>query len=90
MAEGDRTFTVTVVRPGGALPHVEVGAYEYVAGWLPFPGDTITVSRIGSRNETSPAELQGFVTRVNPLATTPISVTIGAGVPPDAPDVDAA
>jgi hypothetical protein len=89
MAEGKLTFAVTVVRPGGALPQIEVGVYEYLAGWLPCPGDTITVSRIGGGDESAPAELQGFVTRVNPLATTPISVTIVTSQP-DAPDYYAA
>ena len=71
----DRTFTVTLLKPGHGLPYIEVGAYEYVAEWLPSPGDTITVSRIAAGDGAVPVEVRGFVTRVDPAAETPISVT---------------
>jgi hypothetical protein len=62
-------FSVTLVRPG-AWPSVEVGAYEYVGLSLPLVGETVTVRKAG-RDE----ERRGYVTRVMPWATTPISVT---------------
>jgi len=73
--EHDRTYAVTLMRPGPALPYIEVGAYRYVAGWLPSPGDTITVSRATGAGDEDPVEVRGFVTRVDPAAETPISVT---------------
>jgi hypothetical protein len=66
------TFSVTMIWPG-AVPFVEVGAYEYVGLSLPSVGETITVRKAGGGGG-----LHGYVTRVAPSASAPISVT---GVP---------
>ena len=62
-------FSVTLVTPG-TWPSVEVGAYEYIGLSLPSVGETVTVRKAGGDDER-----RGYVTRVMPWATTPISVT---------------
>ncbi len=69
----ERTFAVTLVKTGSGLPLFEVGAYRYTADWLPQVGDTIAI-RSAAAPEGSTAELQGYVTRINPASDTPISV----------------
>ena len=69
----ERTFAVTLVKTGSALPLFEVGAYRYTADWLPQVGETIAI-RSASAPEGSAAELQGYVTRISPASDTPISV----------------
>lgn len=71
----ERTYPVTLVKIGPALPYFEVGAWAYTAEWLPEVGDTIAVRRLSDPNGAEPQEAWGFVTRVNPAAETPISVT---------------
>ena len=67
------TFGVTMIWPG-AVPSVEVGAYEYVGLSLPSVGETIDVRGVdGGR------PIRGYVTRVAPSASTPISVTGSVG-----------
>jgi hypothetical protein len=81
----ERTFTVTLVKVGPGLPYFEVGAWTYTAEWLPEVGDTIAVSRLAHPDGGAPDETWGFVTRVDPMADTPISVTevAGASTSPD-------
>jgi hypothetical protein len=68
----DRVYSVTLVRPSSGLPSIEVGAYEYVGAGLPWVGDTIGVRRVsGEGGDVA----RGYVTRVDPSAETPISVT---------------
>ncbi|HEY1316126.1 MAG TPA: hypothetical protein VGF10_02805 [Gaiella sp.] len=69
----ERTFAVTLIKTGRGIPQVEVGAYRYTGDWLPEVGETIPV-RPADDPEGVGAELQGFVTKVNPVAETPISV----------------
>ena len=69
----ERTFAVTLIKTGRGIPQVEVGAYRYTGDWLPEVGETISV-RPADDTEGAGAELQGFVTKVNPVADTPISV----------------
>ena len=71
----ERTFSVTLIRPGPTLPYFEVGAYRYTAEWLPQVGDTITITRAVVGEGDEPEEVQGYVTRVRPASDTPISVT---------------
>jgi hypothetical protein len=74
----DHVFSVTLVRPSSGLPSVEVGAYEYVGAGLPWVGDTIPIRpSSGAASDVA----RGYVTRVDPNATNPISVTA-------LPDVD--
>jgi hypothetical protein len=70
----DRTFAVTLVKVGPGLPYFEVGAYRYTGPWLPQVGETISVTRVAPPAEGASDELQVFVTRVNPVSDTPISV----------------
>jgi hypothetical protein len=81
----ERTFTVTLVKVGPGLPYFEVGAWTYTAEWLPEVGDTIAVSRLCDPDGAAPEETWGFVTRVDPVADTPISVTEVTSAP-RAPD----
>ena len=74
----ERTFAVTLVKTGSGLPLFEVGAYRYTADWLPRVGETIGI-RSASSPEDASAELQGYVTRINPASDTPISVIEVAG-----------
>jgi hypothetical protein len=69
----ERTFAVTLIKTGRGIPQVEVGAYRYTGEWLPEVGETISVRLADDTNGVG-AELQGFVTKVNPVADTPISV----------------
>jgi hypothetical protein len=69
----ERTFSVTLIKTGRGIPQVEVGAYRYTGDWLPEVGETIAVRRADDPDGVG-AELQGFVTKVNPVADTPISV----------------
>jgi hypothetical protein len=68
----DTVFSVTLVRPSSGLPSIEVGAYEYVGAGLPWVGDTIPIRSAGG-HESDVA--RGYVTRVDPDAENPISVT---------------
>jgi len=68
----ERIYTVTLVRPSSGLPSIEVGAYEYVGAGLPWVGDTIGVRRV---NGEAGDVARGYVTRVDPSAESPISVT---------------
>ena len=52
------------------MPSFEVGAYEYVGPSLPAVGETILIRKVVGGEQT-----YGYVTRVNPSADTPISVT---------------
>jgi hypothetical protein len=70
----DRTFSVTLVKVGPGLPYFEVGAYRYTAEWLPQVGDTISIQPIAASDGEPAVELRGYVTRVNPMSETPISV----------------
>lgn len=69
----EHTYAVTLIKTGGGIPLVEVGAYRYTADWLPQVGDTIPI-RPASSPEVDARELQGYVTRVNPVSDAPISV----------------
>ena len=69
----ERTFAVTLIKTGRGIPSVEVGAYTYSAEWLPEVGET-TVIRPTGAPEGAVADLQGYVTKVNPVADAPISV----------------
>jgi hypothetical protein len=69
------TFSVTMIRPG-PVPSFEVAAYEYVGRSLPSVGETIVMRKVVGGEET-----RGYVTRVNPAADTPISVTEVASEP---------
>lgn len=69
----ERTFAVTLIKTGRGIPQVEVGAYQYTGDWLPEPGETIAVRRADDPEGVA-AALQGFVTKVNPVSDTPISV----------------
>lgn len=71
--ESAHTYAVTLIKAGVGIPQVEVGAYRYTANWLPQVGDTIPIRPASSPEEGGP-ELQGYVTRVNPVADAPISV----------------
>ena len=64
---------VTLIKAGGGIPQVEVGAYRYTGDWLPEVGETIVIRPAAAPDEAGP-ELQGFVTKVNPVSDTPISV----------------
>ena len=64
---------MTMIRPTSGLPSFEVGAYEYVAESLPYVGATIPLRK--ALGPDSGEETCGYVTRVNPSADTPISVT---------------
>jgi len=79
----ERTFAVTLVKTGSALPVFEVGAYRYTADWLPQVGDTIAI-RAASAPDGSAPDLQGYVTRISPASDTPISVIeLESGQPAD-------
>jgi hypothetical protein len=69
----ERTFAVTLIKTGRGIPSVEVGAYTYTADWLPQVGETIHV-RSAAAAEGAGRELRGYVTKVNPVSDTPISV----------------
>ena len=69
----DRAFSVTMIRPSTGLPTFELGAYEYVGGSLPVVGTTISLRRVVGTDDGKP--VQGYVTRLNPVADTPIVVT---------------
>ena len=69
----ERTFAVTLVKTGSALPLFEVGAYRYTADWLPQVGDTIAITPASAPAGSAP-DMQGYVTRINPASDTPISV----------------
>jgi hypothetical protein len=69
------TFSVTMVRPGPA-PSFEIAAYEYAGPSLPSVGETIIMRSVLGGEQT-----RGYVTRVNPAAQTPISVTEVPGEP---------
>ena len=69
------TFSVTMVR-AGAVPSFEVAAYEYVGVRLPCVGETILLRKVADGEQT-----RGYVTRVNPVADTPIAVTEVASEP---------
>jgi len=71
----ERTFAVTLVRPGPALPYFEVGAYRYTAEWLPVVGDMIEITRAAAPDGEGPEVLHAYVTRVRPASDTPISAT---------------
>ncbi|MCZ7587850.1 MAG: hypothetical protein M5U27_03090 [Gaiella sp.] len=86
----ERTFAVTLVRPGPALPYFEVGAYRYTGEWLPEVGDTITVTRAFVADGEEPEVIEAYVTRVRPAADTPISVTQFRGSAPEREDFLAA
>lgn len=75
----DRTFSVTMIRPTTGLPSFEVGAYEYVGAQLPYVGTTIPIRR--ALGPDTGEEARGYVTRVDPRADTPISVTEVRGEP---------
>jgi hypothetical protein len=70
--EPPQTFAVTMVRPG-VMPTFEIAAYEYFGRGLPLVGETIVLRRTGGL-DTDEVVL-GYVTRVDPLARTPIAVT---------------
>ena len=70
----ERTFAVTLIRPGPTLPYFEVGAYRYTAEWLPEAGDMIEITKAVPDGE-EPELLQAYVTRVRPASDTPISAT---------------
>ena len=76
---GPHTYSVKMVRPSTGLPSFEVGAYEYVGERLPYVGETILLRRVVDPDEGS--EVRGYVTRVDPNAGTPISVTEVAPAP---------
>jgi hypothetical protein len=69
----EHTYAVTLIKTGRGIPQVEVGAYQYTGDWLPEVGETIVVRRADDPDGVA-AELQGFVTKVNPVSDTPISV----------------
>lgn len=71
----ERTFTVTLIRPGPTLPYFEVGAYRYTAEWLPEVGDLITITRAVAGEGGEAETLAAYVTRVRPASDTPISAT---------------
>lgn len=64
---------MTMIRPTSGLPSFEVGAYEYVAESLPYVGTTIPLRK--ALGPDTGEKARGYVTRVNPSADTPISVT---------------
>jgi hypothetical protein len=69
----EHTYAVTLIKPGSGIPSVEVGAYTYTGDWLPEVGETIVIRPTGAP-EGAVADLQGYVTKVNPVADAPISV----------------
>lgn len=71
--DGPHRYGVTMVRPSHGLPLFEVGAYEYVAEQLPYVGETIPLRKVV--DPAGGGEVRGYVTRVDPSAGTPISVT---------------
>ena len=71
----ERTFAVTLIRPGPTLPYFEVGAYRYTAEWLPVVGDMIEITRAVVADGEEPEMLRAYVTRVRPASDTPISAT---------------
>jgi hypothetical protein len=73
--EEPKTFAVTLVRTGPALPYFEVGAYRYTGPWLPFVGDIITITPASSTEADAAQERLAYVTRVDPSSETPIRVT---------------
>ena len=75
-----------MVRPSSGLPSFEVGAYEYVGERLPDVGETIPLRK--ALDSGGGDEVHGYVTRVDPAAGTPISVTEVASEPmPSTDDV---
>jgi hypothetical protein len=74
MTSDARTFAVTLVRVGPALPYFEVGAYRYTGDRLPQVGETILVSRAAAEEGEASPNLRAYVTRINPFSDTPISV----------------
>ncbi len=71
---GETTYPVTLVKVGPGLPVFEVGVYTYTGPSLPYVGDTISIRRAASGGGDAPEELQGYVTRVKPTSSSPISV----------------
>lgn len=69
------TVEVTLIRPGVAVPSIEVGAYRYTGASLPQAGDIITISKATSPDAGKREELLAYVTRVDPDTQTPIRVT---------------
>jgi hypothetical protein len=69
----ERTFAVTLIKAGRGIPSIEVGAYTYTAEWLPRVGETIPL-RLAAAPEGADGALHGYVTKVNPVSDTPISV----------------
>jgi len=78
----EHTYAVTLIKPGSGIPSVEVGAYTYTGDWLPEVGETIAIRPTGAP-EGAAADLQGYVTKVNPVADAPISVVEVEGQGPD-------
>jgi hypothetical protein len=70
----DHTYAVTLVRIGLGLPVFEVGAYTYTGRGLPQVGDTISIRPVSASDDANSAEVQGYVTKINPLSDNPISV----------------
>ncbi len=68
----ERVYSVTLVRPSSGLPSIEVGAYAYAGDGLPWVGDTIEIRRVDGQASDV---VRGYVTRVDPTAENPISVT---------------
>ena len=64
-----RSFAVTLVKVGSGLPQVQIGAYTYTSDRLPSVGETIVV-----RPAAGGADLHGYVTRIRPDSSAPISV----------------
>lgn len=82
------TYAVTLVRVGSGLPVFEIGAYTYTGRWLPQVGDTISIRRASAVEGEMSEELQGYVTKVNPTSSSPISVLEVEREPSDASSTD--
>ena len=80
------TFAVTLVRPGPAVPHFEVGAYRYTGASLPYVGDIVTITKATNTDTEDGGELLAYVTRVDPTSDTPIRVTEATGASSTSPD----
>jgi hypothetical protein len=74
----EHTYAVTLIKAGVGIPYVEVGAYRYTADWLPQVGETIPI-RSAAAPEGEGQELQGYVTKVNPVSDAPISAVVVQG-----------
>jgi hypothetical protein len=83
---GAQAFSVKMMRPTYGLPSFEVGAYEYVGERLPYVGETIPLRKVVDPEVGD--EVRGYVTRVDPAAGTPISVTEVAPEPESEPSRD--